>query len=309
MYALAEGSIRKFSKTGAAKEVPEPENTKQVPADLEATTNPFHSALLKSVANAEGLPKTKITSSQVKGWLDGAQRRGEFKQSERDWLDIDAWLDGKKEVTKQELVDFIRENQVQINEVELGKNDGETKFGNYTLPGGKNYREILLTLPEQAKKETWEWYDPDSGESKQGFDTQQEAYDDRPNIGAVVSKVEAKDSPQNYRSNHWDQPNVLAHVRLNERTDADGKRVLFIEEVQSDWHQDGRKKGYTDETNLTGVPNAPLKKEWPMVVMKRMIRYAAENGFRHIYRDWETDRKSTRLNSSHSGESRMPSSA
>ena len=30
---------------------------------------------------------------------------------------------------------------------------------------------------------------------------------------------------------------------------------------------------------------------------------------RGIYRDWETDRKSTRLNSSHSGESRMPSSA
>ena len=27
------------------------------------------------------------------------------------------------------------------------------------------------------------------------------------------------------------------------------------------------------------------------------------------YRDWETDRKSTRLNSRHSGESRMPSSA
>ena len=31
--------------------------------------------------------------------------------------------------------------------------------------------------------------------------------------------------------------------------------------------------------------------------------------FQTIYRDWETDRKSTRLNSSHSGESRMPSSA
>ena len=29
----------------------------------------------------------------------------------------------------------------------------------------------------------------------------------------------------------------------------------------------------------------------------------------HIYRDWETDRKSTRLNSSHSRASRMPSSA
>ena len=71
-------------------------------------------------------------------------------------------------------------------------------------------------------------------------------------------------------------------MRLNERTDIDGKKVLFIEEVQSDWHQDGREEGYTDETNLTGVPNAPLKKEWPMVVMKRMIRYAAENGFDRV---------------------------
>ena len=31
--------------------------------------------------------------------------------------------------------------------------------------------------------------------------------------------------------------------------------------------------------------------------------------FPHVYRDWETDRKSTRLNSSHSAKSRMPSSA
>ena len=30
---------------------------------------------------------------------------------------------------------------------------------------------------------------------------------------------------------------------------------------------------------------------------------------RYGYRDWETDRKSTRLNSSHSAKSRMPSSA
>ena len=31
--------------------------------------------------------------------------------------------------------------------------------------------------------------------------------------------------------------------------------------------------------------------------------------YREMYRDWETDRKSTRLNSSHSAKSRMPSSA
>ena len=32
-------------------------------------------------------------------------------------------------------------------------------------------------------------------------------------------------------------------------------------------------------------------------------------GYYAAYRDWETDRKSTRLNSSHSAKSRMPSSA
>ena len=34
-----------------------------------------------------------------------------------------------------------------------------------------------------------------------------------------------------------------------------------------------------------------------------------EDGTNRRYRDWETDRKSTRLNSSHSAKSRMPSSA
>ena len=47
---------------------------------------------------------------------------------------------------------------------------------------------------------------------------------------------------------------------------------------------------------------------------KREILESRVTTTRHIinsltYRDWETDRKSTRLNSSHSGESRMPSSA
>ena len=43
---------------------------------------------------------------------------------------------------------------------------------------------------------------------------------------------------------------------------------------------------------------------------QRKVCLAAEAALTNQkYRDWETDRKSTRLNSSHSGESRMPSSA
>ena len=50
-----------------------------------------------------------------------------------------------------------------------------------------------------------------------------------------------------YRSPHWQEPNVLAHIRMNDRKDADGNNVLFIEELQSDWAQAGRKGGIQGE--------------------------------------------------------------
>ena len=40
-----------------------------------------------------------------------------------------------------------------------------------------------------------------------------------------------------------------------------------------------------------------------------LIRLVTEGYREALYRDWETDRKSTRLNSSHITRSRMPSSA
>ena len=45
------------------------------------------------------------------------------------------------------------------------------------------------------------------------------------------------------------------------------------------------------------------------ILNKSLSPYMYENDIMNGYRDWETDRKSTRLNSSHSAKSRMPSSA
>ena len=50
-----------------------------------------------------------------------------------------------------------------------------------------------------------------------------------------------------FQSTHWNDPNVLAHVRFNERV-IDGQPVLFIEEIQSDWAQKGKKEGFGGET-------------------------------------------------------------
>jgi hypothetical protein len=47
---------------------------------------------------------------------------------------------------------------------------------------------------------------------------------------------------EGYHSSHWDEPNVLAHVRFNDRTGPNGEKMLFLEEVQSDYGQDYRKQ-------------------------------------------------------------------
>ena len=45
------------------------------------------------------------------------------------------------------------------------------------------------------------------------------------------------------------------------------------------------------------------------IVVMNFTYFLIESNYVGSYRDWETDRKSTRLNSSHSAKSRMPSSA
>ena len=43
---------------------------------------------------------------------------------------------------------------------------------------------------------------------------------------------------------HFPDPNILAHARITTRM-VDGEPSLFIEEIQSDWHQAAQKEGYT----------------------------------------------------------------
>jgi hypothetical protein len=80
----------------------------------------------------------------------------------------------------------------------------ETQFSSWSSdPGNETYRELLITLPVGTGR-----------------------------------------NPNRAPSTHWDTNGVIAHARFMDKTDADGKRVLFIEEVQSDWHQKGRDQGY-----------------------------------------------------------------
>lgn len=192
------------------------------------------------------------------------------------------------------------------------------RYDKYQLPGGENYREILLTTPTNM------------GEYNNYVKQLRAKYGDGGFANLPLTEVErarlykfyANEDTQPFKSSHWDQPNVLAHIRVNDRVDADGKKMLLVEEVQSDWHQAGRDKGYgkvqryeyeavqdngqlvrsfrdkgeaeafAKERGLklneipftvdTGVPDAPMKDTWYQLALKRVLKYAADNGYDRI---------------------------
>ena len=71
----------------------------------------------------------------------------------------------------------------------------------------------------------------------------------------AVIDLKSQIGSQTYQSSHFDEPNILAHIRVNDRVDADGKKMLLIEEIQSDWHQAGREKGYKGKGTLKELPD------------------------------------------------------
>ncbi len=146
----------------------------------------------------------------------------------------------------------------QLGDIADAAQDGEsedgTRYSDYQLPGGQNYRELLLTLPTNepvATRQQYSMFDENNEIVGQGMwpasARTQELIDEHPEWRIEVKTVPDKSAAKReglYQSGHWDQSNILAHVRFNERTDADGKKVLFIEEIQSDWAQEGKRVGF-----------------------------------------------------------------
>jgi len=297
--------------------------------------------------------KQSVTKAEVLAALDNGVRVEEvIKGGGVDWnvkdakqrlfsagLEVDFGMDGEIEVLSIETGETIDPEDLTSGQIADAKiaatalkvGDNKPKFGpdvNPTLNtlGGENYRELLITLPVSQKgasnqdairdKYAQHLFDIDYAELS---DSQQSRVNEMVSTDASLGGSRAAKNPEVYRSSHFEEPNILAHIRFNERTDADGKRVLFIEEVQSDWHQAGRKKGYakprwtaseqarireleqprpypgltqaeqeeyqalkSKQETPGGVPDAPFKKAWPMLAMKRAIQYAAENGFDRI---------------------------
>lgn len=142
------------------------------------------------------------------------------------------------------------------NNVDRVNTANDTKFSQFQLEGDKqNYREILVTLPNKAKwniqkDEYGIWVAKTKGEkstiegeTKEDVEKQIKRYEE----------IMSRRSDGKFQSSHFDEQNILVHLRMNTRTDSDGNKVLFLEEVQSDWGQTGKKEGFSK--NIKELPS------------------------------------------------------
>lgn len=94
------------------------------------------------------------------------------------------------------------------------------KWGDYQSPGGENYRERLLTLPQRMGPKELEAQDITKRMAAGEFNHLDEAgradfFKRLETLNKEKNAEVAANAP--YRSNHWDQPNVVVHRRSNER--------------------------------------------------------------------------------------------
>lgn len=305
---------------------------------------------------ADGLKQEKGTGPQM---LAQIEKTPGVKGEEIKSTGLGDWLKGQKTVNKKAIQDFVRSNKTDVHEVLRGGHDAERdqvakdvaalgldfavtsinsieraggspdlvdrfsryvlgdsrspppRYESYTLPGGKNYRELLLTLPQKSSESGDSIAQRMFGKPFRELSGSQKA--------EAQNEANRQDRQAIYRSSHWDEPNVLAHIRFDERTAPDGKKTLMVQEIQSDWHQAGRRRGYlmSDaehgalydreqeliakgrnatpaekqewadiqnrfQANSSSVPDAPFKTSWPALSMRRVIKWAVDHGFDRV---------------------------
>lgn len=114
-------------------------------------------------------------------------------------------------------LDEIHDKMVDDTIQRMGGLGKPTRYQDYQLPGGENYREHLLTLKgdalpkEQFAKQSYETWGTNAGEWENlSPEEKQNWYD-------FADRNNHFNNGETYRSSHWDEPNVLAHVRTNDR--------------------------------------------------------------------------------------------
>ena len=262
----------------------------------------FYSKLEREVENFRG---QKMGAASVMPYLKGHG----VKDEEIKWSGIEQFLEGKRSVDKDELLDFLRENRLDIEDKEIRDEKGSTKYTpeetaeldriteeksrlydrvselweeayNEIVPdeiiladntanaltraiidrhgGIRGFtgidtltpveRELYRDIPDELRSLDWRLDDiADRGRARMVNTSRthwsQYKLDGGEDYRELLFKMPGSDYTNDAMQAHWGERGVLAHARVQDFKHG-GEPVLFIDEIQSDWHNAGQKSGY-----------------------------------------------------------------
>jgi len=177
-------------------------------------------------------------SGSGQSFLNDIRKTPNIKDSEIKWIGLDEFLKGKKNVTAEEVQRYIRDNRVDVKEVTYQENP-------YGFTEDYEFEEYINQLdPEidgyELENAQYFYREFLSGGLPQYNDYITKGGD---NLREIVFTLPDDATQEVYQTSHYPRVNnVLAHMRTADHKSDDGKKVLLLDEIQSDWHQAGRGK-------------------------------------------------------------------
>lgn len=236
----------------------------------------FYSQALEA---AKGLKQPKGTPQQMLAQL----KKAGAKDAEIEATGLDKFLEGKKSVTRDDIIKHLEENRVGLKEIQRPSPDEEsnsspTKWSSYSLdPRNPTYRETVLHLPQRSAEYHEDVFNRLASEAydaaRKAGATDAEANDllgdigaasespgtrvnipkkfDTPEVRAAVDKaLQATIQHPDFLSGHFPEPNIIGHMQTSLVRDKEGHVVFNIDQIQSDWGQRLRDKGVRDEAKI-----------------------------------------------------------
>ena len=228
------------------------------------------------VSNArKAVGEIKQEKATPQQWLAMIKKNGGLKAGEDKWMGLSEWLENNesKSLTKQEVLDFVNENAIKIEEVEyeanpnsfealkeeyedLVRNEGFDaaqdvmleRFGDiFSIAFDDLGGELVIANKDAAATLLG------SGNiiNSTRLDYTTEGLENKREIALVVPTVEPYNQHDEIHFGDAGEGRAVAWVRFGETTDSEGNRVLVIDEIQSKRHQDGREKGYKSQADRT----------------------------------------------------------
>ncbi len=222
--------------------------TNQPAETLQISQNPTFSRLEDAVNNL----KQKKGSGEV--FLN--RLKGQAKQEELDWTGLTKFLKDKKEVTKEQIQSYMKQNSIPIEERVYSYNPRDPgwkdnpRYGQYTIDGdnrtnSKNYKEFVFSIPQKWRERNLEYPLTNKEEvrlaelekigTKYTSDTPEGLTIEWRGLKNKLENYERKNKPLEFIPSHnYSDANLISRVRVKDRIDGDGNPTVHMEELQSE---------------------------------------------------------------------------